>query len=58
MNTAILIRLFPTTSNEELARVLGATKGAVAAKAFRLGLKKDEKYLSSINQSNAYKRYR
>jgi len=55
MNIAELCRLYPMKSNAEIARILGTSKNNVAITAWRLGLKKDVSYLSSVNRVNGAK---
>jgi hypothetical protein len=45
---AKLKELYPTTSNREIAKVLGRTELAVKSMAIRLGLKKDPDYLGNL----------
>lgn len=51
----LLRDIYPTTPNDEIAGMLGISKGMVAQKARFLGLKKDPKYLSEVNRKCAMK---
>src|SRR6266498_2090524 len=50
MTDTEFIRLYPTTSNQALANRLGISPVAVAARAARLGLKKDRQYISGLRR--------
>ena len=46
----ILRDLYPTTPNAYLAEILGMAVSHVRVTARRLGLRKDERYLSEVNR--------
>lgn len=55
MDKALLIDLYPTTSNEDLAKMFGVTANNVRVRASQLGLKKDARYRSMVNRKNGKK---
>lgn len=55
MNYVLLRKLYPTTSNTDIAVILGTTKNNVAQRAKVLGLKKNPVYLSGVNRKNGLK---
>ena len=52
MDIVTLRRLYPTTSNAEIGKIIGISASYVGRMAFTLGLKKDPKYLSAVNRNN------
>lgn len=52
MDIVTLRKLYPTTSNAEIGRIIGESKSNVGKMAFVLGLKKDAEYLSTVNRRN------
>lgn len=47
--------MYPKTSCEELAIMLGLSIGMVKRRAYQLGLRKDMSYLSAVNKKNGHK---
>jgi transposase len=55
MDKSLLIDLYPTMSNAEIAKILNISENNVSVRAWQLGLKKDATYLSSVNRRNGRK---
>ena len=53
---AILKKMYATTPNAELSRMLGISEQMVRVRAYQMGIRKDRKYLSETNRKCAMKR--
>jgi hypothetical protein len=52
-----LRKLYPKTSNQEIARKLGRSLSSVISQAFKMGLKKDAQRLVSMGKENIAHRW-